>query len=70
VAVKFVGGARFTSSVVDAVLVSVPEVPVTVSDSAYGEVAFVLLMVSVELPLPSIDEGLNPPLVIPAGKPN
>jgi hypothetical protein len=64
-----VGGARFTSSVVDAVLVSVPEVPVTVRDSAYGEAAFVVFMVSVELPLPSIDDGLNPPLVIPAGKP-
>lgn len=69
VADKFVGGARFTSSVVDAVLVSVPEFPVTVRDSAYGEAAFVVFMVSVELPLPLIVGGKNPPLVTPAGKP-
>jgi hypothetical protein len=56
--------------VVDAVLVSVPEVPVTVRDIAYGKAAIVVFMVSVEVPLPAIDDGLKPPLVIPAGKPD
>jgi hypothetical protein len=67
VAIGFIGATRFTSSVVEAVLVS-PEVPVTVSESAYGDAFVVVFMVSIELPPPVIDDGLNPPLVIPMVK--
>jgi hypothetical protein len=66
--VKFVGAARLTSSVVDAERMSGPEVPATVTVTAYGEAAVVVFIVSVELPLPAIVEGLNPPLVMPGGK--
>src|SRR5581483_5889009 len=64
------GGARFTSSVVEASCDSVPEVPVIVSESAYGLVVEVVFMVKVEVPEPAIEAGLNPPLVIPLGKPD
>lgn len=69
-AIGLVGAARFTSSVVEAALVSDPEVPVTVRESAYGKALVVVSIVSVELPLPVIDDGLNPPLVMPVGKPD
>jgi hypothetical protein len=42
---------------------------VTVSDNAYGLALLVVFMVSVEEPEPLIDAGLNPPLVMPVGKP-
>ena len=60
VAVRLAGGARFTSSVVDAVWVSVPLVPVIVSDNAHGIVLVVVFMVSVEEPEPLIEAGLKP----------
>ena len=59
-----------TSSVVDAWCEIVPEVPVTVSESAYGLALEVVFMVSVEVPDPAIAAGLNPPLVTPVGKPD
>src|SRR5262245_61505346 len=40
-----------------------------VSDSANGTALVVVFMVSVEVPLPAIEAGLKPPLVMPAGKP-
>ena len=49
--------------------VSVPLVPVIVSDSAQGTVLVVVFMVSVEEPEPLIEAGLKPPLVIPLGSP-
>ena len=59
-----------TSRVVDDVWLIVPLVPVIVSDSAYGTVAVVVRIVSVEEPAVLIDAGLKPPLVIPVGKPD
>src|SRR5690349_18653515 len=48
-----------------------PDVPVTVSERAYGLVLAVVFMVSVDVPEPpAIDAGLKPPLVIPVGKPD
>ena len=57
-----------TNSVVDAVCVIVPLIPVIVSESAQGTVLLVVSMVSVEDPEPAIDAGLKPALVIPLGK--
>ena len=48
----------------------VPDVPVTVSDSAYGAVLVVVFIVRVDEPLPEIEAGLKPPLVIPVGNPD
>ena len=48
----------------------VPEVPVTVSDRAYGAVLVVVFIVRVDEPPPEIEAGLKPPLVIPVGKPD
>ncbi len=62
------GGPRFTSSVVDAAWTSEPEVPLTVSDSAYGTALVVVFIVRVDVPEPVIVGGLNPPTVTPAGK--
>ncbi len=47
-----------------------PLAPVTVSDSAQGTVLVVVFIVSVEVPLPLIEAGLKPPLVIPVGNPD
>ena len=48
----------------------VPDVPVTVSESAYGAVLVVVFIVRVDEPLPEIEAGLKPPLVIPVGNPD
>lgn len=48
----------------------VPDVPVTVRESAYGAVLVVVFMVRVDEPPPVIEDGLKPPLVIPAGNPD
>ena len=69
VAVRLVGATRFTSKVVELVRVSEPEVPVMVSERAYGVADVVVFMVSVDEPLPLIVAGLKPPLVIPLGNP-
>jgi hypothetical protein len=69
VAVRVVGAARLMSKVVDAVCLSDPEVPQTVKETAKGTVALVVFIVSVDVPLPLICDGLNPPLLIPVGKP-
>jgi len=69
-AVRLAGAARFTSNVVEAVCVMVELVPVTVSDRAYGAALAVVFMVRVEEPLPAIDGGLKPPLVMPLGNPD
>src|SRR5262245_47203324 len=58
-----------TSSVVAAVWPMLPDVPVIVSDSAYGDVLAVVFMVSIDEPAPTIEAGLNPPLVMPVGNP-
>ena len=65
-----VGGARFTSSVVEAVCVIAPLVPVMVSETAHGIVLVVVNIVSVEAPDPLIEAGLKPPLVTPVGNPD
>jgi hypothetical protein len=65
-----VRGARLTNSVVDAVWARVPLVPVIVSESAYGVVLVVVFMVRLGEPEPLIEAGLNPPLVMPLGKPD
>ena len=65
-----VGGARFTSSVVDAVCVSVPLVPVMVSETAHGIVLVVVIIVRLEGPDPLIEAGLKPPLLTPVGNPD
>src|SRR5215831_10158636 len=70
IAVGLLGGARFTNSVLEAVWRSVPLVPVMVSDNAQGTVPVVVFIVSVEVPVPLIEGGLNPPLVIPVGNPD
>ena len=69
-AFRLAGAARLTSSVVDPVCVSEPELPVTVNETAKGTVAVIVFIVSVELPLPLICDGLNPLLVTPVGKPD
>jgi hypothetical protein len=50
--------------------VIVPEVPVIVRERAYGVALVVVFIVRVDEPLPEIEGGLKPPLVIPAGKPD
>jgi len=50
--------------------VIVPEVPVTVRERAYGAVLVVVFIVRIDEPLPEIEDGLKPPLVMPAGKPD
>ena len=40
------------------------------SESAYGRVLVVAFIVSVDDPLPVIEPGLNPPLVMPLGNPD
>src|SRR5262249_12264459 len=47
----------------------VPDVPVTVSDSANGTALVVVFIVRIEVPDVVIEAGLKPPLVTPAGKP-
>src|SRR5215472_18299320 len=69
-ALRLVGGASVTSNVVELVWLIVPLVPVTVSDSAYGTVAVVVVMVSVEEPDPEMEAGLNPALAMPVGNPD
>jgi len=68
VAVRLAGAARFTRSVVDAVCVIVPLVPVIERESAQGTVLLVVSIVSVEEPEPGIEAGLKPALLIPLGK--
>ena len=70
VALKLVGGASVTRRVVELVWLIVPLVPVTVSDSAYGTVAVVVVMVSVDEPDPVMEPGLNPALAMPVGNPD
>jgi hypothetical protein len=48
----------------------VPAVPVTVSERAYGAALLLVFIVRVEEPLPAMDGGLNPPLVMPLGNPD
>src|SRR5205823_3653654 len=62
--------ARFTSSVVDAVCVRVPRVPVMVSETAHGIVLVVVIIVRLEGPDPLIEAGLKPPLLTPVGNPD
>ena len=64
------GGAILTRRVVDAVCVSVPLVPVIVSESAHGTVLVVVFIVSVEEPEPLMDAGLKPALLTPVGNPD
>jgi len=66
----FVGGSRFTSSVVDAVCVSVPLVPVTVRETAHGIVVVVVTIVRVDDPEPAMEGGLKPALLTPVGNPD
>jgi hypothetical protein len=56
--------------VVEAVWLSDPDVPVTVNERAYGAASEVVVMVRIDVPLPMIEGGLNPPLAMPAGKPD
>jgi len=70
VAVRLAGAPRLTSKVVEPVCVMAPDVPVMVSESAYGAVLAVVFIVSVDEPAPLIEEGLKPPLVIPEGNPD
>ena len=65
-----VGGARFTNRVVDAVCVSVPLVPVKVSETAHGIALVAVIIVRVEEPDPLIEAGLKPPLLTPVGNPD
>ena len=67
---RLAGGDRFTRSVVDAVWIRVPLVPVIVSDSAHGIVLVVVSILRVEEPEPLIEGGLNPALVMPLGNPD
>jgi len=69
-ALRLAGAARFTNNVVEPVCVIVPEVPVIVSETAYGAALVVVFIVSVDDPLPEIEDGLKPPLVIPTGNPD
>jgi hypothetical protein len=70
VAVRLAGGAIFTRRVVDDVWVSVPLVPVIVSESAHGTVLVVVSMVRVEEPEPMMEAGLKPALLKPLGNPD
>jgi hypothetical protein len=70
VAVRLAGGAIFTRRVVDDVWVSVPLVPVIVSESAQGTVLVVVSMVRVEEPEPMMEAGLKPALLKPLGNPD
>jgi hypothetical protein len=56
--------------VVDAVWISVPLVPVTVSESAHGTVLVVVFIVSVEEPEPLMEAGLKPALLTPLENPD
>lgn len=47
-----------------------PDVPVTVSDRAYGAALVVVFIVRVDVPLPLIEVGLKPTFVIPVGNPD
>src|SRR5690348_11791541 len=47
-----------------------PLVLVMVSERAYGVALVLVFMVSVEVPVPAIDGGLKPPLVMPLGNPD
>jgi len=69
-AVRLVGDAKLISRVVEPACPSDPEVPVIVKEPAYGTAALVVLIVSMEVPLPMICGGLNPPLLTPVGKPD
>ncbi len=64
------GGSRFMSRVVDAVCVSVPLVPVIVSDTAHGIVLVVVAIVRVDNPEPLMEAGLKPALLTPVGNPD
>src|SRR4029077_5998683 len=66
---RVAGGSRSTRREVAAACDCEPDVPVTVSDSAYGLVLVDVFMVSVDVPAPVMSGGLNPPLVMPGGKP-
>jgi hypothetical protein len=70
VAVRLAGGAIFTRRVVDAVWVSVPLVPVIVSESDQGTVLVVVSMVRVDEPAPLMEAGLKPALLTPVGNPD
>ncbi len=59
-----------TSSVVESVCVRLPLTPVMVSERPTGTAAVVVFMVRVEDPLPVIEAGLKPPLVMPVGNPD
>src|SRR5262249_39034199 len=48
----------------------VPDVPVIVTDSASGEALAGVFVVRVDEPAPTIEAGLNPPLVMPVGNPD
>ena len=55
------------SSVVDAVCIRVPSLPVNVSKSAQGTALVVVSIVKVDVPEPVIVEGLKPAGVTPLG---
>jgi hypothetical protein len=57
---RLTGAARFTSRVVDAVCVTVPLLPVIVSDHANGMVALVVDIVSFAVPAPLMVDGVKP----------
>ena len=69
VAVRLAGAARLTNKVVEALCVIVPEVPVMVSERAYGVALVVVFIVNIDDPEPMIEDGVKPPLVIPLGNP-